>query len=53
MGSESADFQENESFDMLRISYDNHPCMRLILLPKSWIEWPFHKYYIAPNFYEN
>ncbi|KAL2943342.1 NAD(P)H-quinone oxidoreductase subunit J chloroplastic, partial [Bienertia sinuspersici] len=48
----SADFQERESYDMLGISYDNHPCLKRILMPESWIGWPLHKDYIVPNFYE-
>uniref|UniRef100_A0A6N2NGH3 NADH:ubiquinone oxidoreductase-like 20kDa subunit domain-containing protein n=1 Tax=Salix viminalis TaxID=40686 RepID=A0A6N2NGH3_SALVM len=48
----SADFQERESYDMLGISYDNHPRLKRILMPESWIGWPLRKDYIAPNFYE-
>nr|GLL25477.1 NADH dehydrogenase I subunit K [Ipomoea trifida] len=36
----SADFQERESYDMLGISYDNHPRLKRILMPESWIGWP-------------
>ncbi|KAF3624211.1 NAD(P)H-quinone oxidoreductase subunit K, chloroplastic [Capsicum annuum] len=48
----SVDFQERESYDMLGISYDNHPCLKRILMPESWIGWPLRKDYIALNFYE-
>nr|YP_009730303.1 NADH-plastoquinone oxidoreductase subunit J [Helicia shweliensis]YP_010158766.1 NADH dehydrogenase subunit J [Helicia nilagirica]QHT54490.1 NADH-plastoquinone oxidoreductase subunit J [Helicia shweliensis]QRG31032.1 NADH dehydrogenase subunit J [Helicia nilagirica] len=48
----SADFQERESYDMLGISYNNHPRLKRILMPESWIGWPLRKDYIAPNFYE-
>ncbi|XP_057533775.1 NAD(P)H-quinone oxidoreductase subunit K, chloroplastic-like [Amaranthus tricolor] len=48
----SADFQERESYDMLGISYDNHPRLKRILMPESWIGWPLRKDYIVPNFYE-
>ncbi|XP_054793103.1 NAD(P)H-quinone oxidoreductase subunit K, chloroplastic-like [Prosopis cineraria] len=48
----SADFQERESYDMLGISYDNHPRLKRILMPESWIGWPLRKDYITPNFYE-
>jgi NAD(P)H-quinone oxidoreductase subunit J len=37
---------------MLGIIYDNHPHLKPILMPESWIGWPLHKDYIAPNFYE-
>ncbi|KAF1876924.1 hypothetical protein Lal_00033849 [Lupinus albus] len=33
----SADFQERESYDMLGISYYNHPRLKRILMPESWI----------------
>uniref|UniRef100_A0ACD6AVU2 Uncharacterized protein n=1 Tax=Avena sativa TaxID=4498 RepID=A0ACD6AVU2_AVESA len=48
----SADFQERESYDMVGISYDNHPRLKRILMPESWIGWPLRKDYITPNFYE-
>ncbi|XP_021683960.2 NAD(P)H-quinone oxidoreductase subunit K, chloroplastic [Hevea brasiliensis] len=48
----SADFQERESYDMLGIFYDNHPRLKRILMPESWIGWPLRKDYIVPNFYE-
>ncbi|CAN4114231.1 unnamed protein product [Withania somnifera] len=48
----SVDFQERESYDMLGISYDNHPRLKRILMPESWIGWPLRKDYITPNFYE-
>ena len=34
------------------ISYDNHPRLKRILMPESWIGWPLRKDYITPNFYE-
>jgi hypothetical protein len=48
----NADFQERGSYDMVGISYDNHPCLKRILMPKIWIGWPLRKDYITPNFYE-
>uniref|UniRef100_A0ACD6ARC9 Uncharacterized protein n=1 Tax=Avena sativa TaxID=4498 RepID=A0ACD6ARC9_AVESA len=48
----SADFQERESYDMVGVSYDNHPRLKRILMPESWIGWPLRKDYITPNFYE-
>ncbi|PVH34240.1 hypothetical protein PAHAL_8G179000 [Panicum hallii] len=45
----SADFQERESYDMVGISYDNHPRLKRILMPESWIGWPLRKDYITPN----
>uniref|UniRef100_A0ACD6AIY5 Uncharacterized protein n=1 Tax=Avena sativa TaxID=4498 RepID=A0ACD6AIY5_AVESA len=33
----SADFQERESYDMVEISYDNHPRLKRILMPESLI----------------
>jgi hypothetical protein len=37
---------------MVGISYDNHPRLKRILMPESWIGWPLRKDYITPNFYE-
>nr|YP_009668562.1 NADH-plastoquinone oxidoreductase subunit J [Haplomitrium blumei]QCW59337.1 NADH-plastoquinone oxidoreductase subunit J [Haplomitrium blumei] len=48
----SADFQERESYDMFGITYENHPHLKRILMPESWMGWPLRKDYIAPNFYE-
>ena len=33
----STDFPERESYDMLGISYDNHPRLKCILMPESWV----------------
>nr|YP_009925600.1 NADH-plastoquinone oxidoreductase subunit J [Phlegmariurus carinatus]QNH82398.1 NADH-plastoquinone oxidoreductase subunit J [Phlegmariurus carinatus]WBV80289.1 NADH dehydrogenase subunit J [Phlegmariurus squarrosus] len=48
----SADFQERESYDMLGITYENHPNLKRILMPDTWIGWPLRKDYIVPNSYE-
>jgi len=48
----SADFQERESYDMPGISYENHPRLKRILMPDTWIGWPLRKDYIVPDFYE-
>ncbi|KAG6540532.1 hypothetical protein Mapa_018045 [Marchantia paleacea] len=48
----SADFQERESYDMFGIFYENHPRLKRILMPDSWIGWPLRKDYIVPDFYE-
>lgn len=48
----SADFQERESYDMLGIYYENHPRLKRILMPDTWIGWPLRKDYIVPDFYE-
>ncbi|KAI3797153.1 hypothetical protein L1987_32406 [Smallanthus sonchifolius] len=41
----SVDFQERESYDMLGISYDNHPRLKRILMHESWIGWPLQAIY--------
>ena len=33
----SMNFQERESYDILRIFYDNHSRLKHILIPESWI----------------
>ncbi|MFQ6646531.1 hypothetical protein Gotur_020313 [Gossypium turneri] len=48
----SSDFQERESYDILGISNENHPRLKRILMPESWIRWPLRKDYISPNFYK-
>jgi NAD(P)H-quinone oxidoreductase subunit J len=64
----SSGFGERESYDMVGISYDDHPCLKCIPMPESWIGWPFlkcipmpeswigwplrNKDCITPNFYE-
>lgn len=48
----SADFQERESYDMFGIIYQNHPRLKRILMPDSWLGWPLRKDYITPDFYE-
>jgi len=48
----SADFQERESHDMFGIIYENHPGLKRILMPDSWIGWPLRKDYVIPDFYE-
>lgn len=48
----SAYFQERKSYDMLGISYENHPRLKRILMPEIWIGRPLRKDYITPNFYE-
>nr|YP_010881519.1 NADH-plastoquinone oxidoreductase subunit J [Pellia neesiana]WIA68597.1 NADH-plastoquinone oxidoreductase subunit J [Pellia neesiana]WIA68683.1 NADH-plastoquinone oxidoreductase subunit J [Pellia neesiana]WIA68769.1 NADH-plastoquinone oxidoreductase subunit J [Pellia neesiana] len=48
----STNFQERESYDMFGIIHENHPSLKRILMPDSWIGWPLRKDYIVPNFYE-
>lgn len=48
----SSDFQERESYDMFGIIYTNHPHLKRILMPETWMGWPLRKDYITPNFYE-
>ncbi|KAK9080980.1 hypothetical protein Scep_031013 [Stephania cephalantha] len=48
----SADFQERESYDMLGISYDNHPRLKRILMPESWIGWPYGDSEIAEAWFD-
>nr|QWW93361.1 NADH-plastoquinone oxidoreductase subunit J [Notoscyphus lutescens] len=48
----SANFQERESHDMFGIFYENHPGLKRILMPDSWMGWPLRKDYVIPDFYE-
>ena len=47
----SADWHEREAYDLMGITFDNHPNMTRILLPRDWVGHPLRKDYEEQKYY--